>query len=96
MVAKVGAKINRAMAIEEMPEKNRSEFSKILSADQMIEGFIPVYAKYFTEEQIQALIDFYSSDVGKHQLAVAPKIMEETMKKSIDYLKESMSKGVNP
>ena len=76
------------------PEK-RKAFEEHLSADELVERFIPVYAKYFTEEELKALIRFYGSPAGIRNLEVSPKIMEESLKVSIEYFK-TVSDGVKP
>jgi hypothetical protein len=39
----------------------------------------PVYAKYYTREEIQALIAFYQSDVGRKSITVMPAIFQDSM-----------------
>lgn len=46
--------------------------------DLMIEASVPIYQKYYTEEQIDGLIDFFSSDLGKSLREKIPLIQQET------------------
>lgn len=43
--------------------------------------FGDIYASVFTEEEIQALIDFYKSPIGKKYLDKQPELMAATMQK---------------
>jgi len=40
---------------------------------------VPIYAKYYTREDIQALIAFYQSDVGRKAIATMPAVFQESM-----------------
>lgn len=43
------------------------------------EIYVPIYSKYFTIEEVQAIIDFYESPAGKKMLESTPAIMSESM-----------------
>jgi hypothetical protein len=38
---------------------------------------VPVYAKYFTHDEVRALLAFYASDIGKKTVAVMPMALQE-------------------
>jgi hypothetical protein len=40
---------------------------------------VSIYDKYYTMEDVQALIAFYSSDLGKKVITVTPSVMQEGM-----------------
>jgi len=44
------------------------ELKKIYTLDEYIKRIIPVIDKYFSIEDLQSLIEFYSSDIGKKML----------------------------
>ncbi|MDA3816402.1 MAG: DUF2059 domain-containing protein [Prolixibacteraceae bacterium] len=54
------------------------EFSKT-SLNELTEMFAPVYSKYMTLEDLQELIKFYETPVGKKFANSAPQIMQESM-----------------
>ena len=54
------------------------EFEKT-SMDQLIDMLIPIYEKYLTEDDLKAIIDFYTSDAGKKYAEKTPAIMQESM-----------------
>jgi len=60
---------------DELEKEFRAEFS----SGKVIEMVIPIYNRYFTEEEINALIAFYETPVGKKTISVMPQILSESM-----------------
>lgn len=56
-----------------------SDFQKEFTAGEMINRIIPVYEKYYTDDDIKQLIQFYQSPVGKKVIATMPGVMQESM-----------------
>ena len=50
-----------------------------MDMNKMIELIIPVYQKHLTEKDIQTIIKFYDTPVGKKFIKVTPAITQETM-----------------
>lgn len=50
-----------------------------MDMNKMIELIIPVYQKHLTEKDIQTIIKFYDTPVGKKFIKVTPTITQETM-----------------
>jgi hypothetical protein len=55
------------------------EFAKEIKAEDLIALIIPVYDKYYTEEDIDQLIVFYNSPIGKKVTETLPAISQESM-----------------
>lgn len=49
----------------------------LYSADDIINDVIPIYQRHFTQEDVNSLINFYSTPAGQHMLALQPVIMKE-------------------
>lgn len=60
-------------------QKFWDDFRKEISAEGMIELIIPIYDKYYTESDIDQLIVFYNSPVGKKMINTMPQVMQESM-----------------
>ena len=45
----------------------------------LINQFVKTYRKYFTQEEVNSLIAFYQTDVGKKAIRVLPQITQESM-----------------
>jgi uncharacterized protein len=46
--------------------------------NQLIELVIPIYDKYYTHDDIKALIAFYETPVAKKMVAILPKVVQES------------------
>ena len=42
-------------------------------------NIIPLYDKYFTLAEIQQLLDFYETDIGKKTIEVMPQLTQESI-----------------
>ncbi|MDB5202971.1 MAG: hypothetical protein JWQ27_2380 [Ferruginibacter sp.] len=62
-----------------VPEDYWVNFRKELNSDTIINLVTPVYAKYYTDAEIVALIAFYETPLGKKIIANTPLIMQESM-----------------
>ena len=59
--------------------------------DEVIDRMIPVYDKYFTDDELIAMIQFYESPAGSRLLETMPMIMKEALRVSTEYLKEKIT-----
>ena len=44
-----------------------------------IDLMVDLYARYFTEQEIRDLIDFYQTPTGQKSIAVMPALMQDSM-----------------
>ena len=65
--------------VPDAPEQFWQDFRAEVNADEMIEMVIPIYQKYLTEEDIQAINAFYNTPEGQKLIRVQPYIMQESM-----------------
>lgn len=56
-----------------------TECTAEISSDKMTDIYIPIYAKYYTESDLDELIKFYKSPIGQKTLTVMPALMKESM-----------------
>lgn len=65
----------------------REEISKRLDLAAITEQmFVPVYAKYFSEDDLRALITFYKSPTGQKMVALTPTLFRESMQQVAELL----------
>jgi len=58
----------------------KKKFSEALGGREgLLSRVVPIYAKYYTREDIQALIAFYQSDVGRKAIKTMPAVFQESM-----------------
>jgi len=55
------------------------EFQKSVDPQELVDLTVPIYDKYLTEEDIDGLIKFYNSPVGKKFVSVQGAIMQEAV-----------------
>ena len=49
------------------------------SLPQLVEAMVPVYASHFSQAELEQLVRFYESPLGKHLSEVQPLILQESM-----------------
>jgi len=67
-------------------------FRKEINANDIENLILPVYDKYYTETDIDQLITFYNSPIGKKMINTMPLVMQETMKAGQNWGKEISEK----
>lgn len=65
----------------DLPEEFWEEFKKEVNEDELTKMYIPIYDKYYSESDLDALIKFYKSPTGKKMVAVMPEVMNESMER---------------
>ena len=66
-------------AYPDVPEKFWDDFLAEIDADELIDLVIPIYEKYYTEEDVDGLIEFYKSSLGRKMVRMNPKISSDSM-----------------
>ncbi|WP_131669792.1 DUF2059 domain-containing protein [Psychrobacter pygoscelis] len=89
---------------DEMDDHQRQELSRIISKynkemfneafvnkieEQMIAAYIRSAKKHFTQEEVDAQIDFYSTDVGQSIVNKQPAMLQEYMKEAMPIAMEA-------
>jgi hypothetical protein len=64
------------------------EFRKELDPGQIFEIVVPAYDKFLTADEIQQLVQFYESPIGRKLLEAQPKIMAESMPRIMQWSRE--------
>ena len=62
-----------------IPNTFWAKFREKVNMDDLLFACVPVYAKYYTRDEIRQLITFYESPLGKRLVEVTPKLTQETM-----------------
>lgn len=65
-------------AMPQVPGEFWDRFMEKVDTNEMTEMVVPIYAKYFTHEDIKGLIEFSESPLGRKFTEVQPKIMQES------------------
>lgn len=55
------------------------DFKKEINPGDIENMILPIYDKYYTETDIDQLIAFYNSPIGKKMIATMPQVMQESV-----------------
>jgi uncharacterized protein len=61
----------------DFPPQMAEEFQRAFHADSLVSIIVPIYAKYFTDADIDGLIAFYGTETGKKLITVMPDMTRE-------------------
>lgn len=64
---------------EDRVNKMMDDFMRSFPRDEMLDAMTPVYQKYLTKNDVDALVAFYSGPTGKKMLKDMPAMMGEAM-----------------
>jgi TonB family protein len=64
---------------EKILDAYSEKLAAILSSDEFTDAVVQIYAKYFTDEDIKAVTEFYQTPAGAHLLEAMPKMAPELM-----------------
>lgn len=64
-----------------VPEENQEAFKKELnqSIDELYSKMAVIYMESFTEEELDEILEFYNTPVGKKMVATTPELMQKGM-----------------
>ncbi|QYA25988.1 DUF2059 domain-containing protein [Gramella sp. MT6] len=67
--------------VKMVPEENREAFKKDLaqSTEELYKKMATVYTESFTEEELDKILAFYDTPVGKKMVAVTPELTKKGM-----------------
>lgn len=61
------------------------DFKKEVTPEDLVNMVVPIYAKYFNDNDIQQLLVFYNSPVGKKLTGALPAITQESMQAGMQW-----------
>jgi hypothetical protein len=83
--ASLGAQVSATLmqqlrpAFPHVPEEIWNELGKGLDPEEMVELVIPIYDRHFSLEEVNGLLEFYASPLGKKLVGEMPAIAAESM-----------------
>lgn len=60
-------------------EVNKTIAESMVAKGGFVDQVVPVYHKYFSHEEIKAMVAFYQTPVGKKAIEVMPRMVQESM-----------------
>ncbi len=83
--AKVGVQVGQQIIASlrqsqpSVPEEFWEGMSKKFNADALVDLIVPIYAKYYTQEDVDGLIAFYQTPLGQKVVSTLPQISQESV-----------------
>ncbi|MBF0620115.1 MAG: DUF2059 domain-containing protein [Candidatus Omnitrophica bacterium] len=81
---------NFAMMAANLPPAEGEAFRNAFKVDNIVKELVPLYGKYFTEEDLKGLIRFYTSPAGRKLTGAIPSIMKDSVEISAKYFEANM------
>ncbi|MDF5724096.1 MAG: DUF2059 domain-containing protein [Rhizonema sp. PD37] len=63
----------------QVPQKFWDAFLGEFNADDIVKQLIPIYRKYYSDEDIKGLIAFYQTPLGKKTIMLLPQLSQESI-----------------
>lgn len=65
--------------VPQVPESFWTDLMKEVDPNELVDLIVPIYAKHFSEEEIQQALAFYRSPAGRKMIQKQPLVMQESM-----------------
>lgn len=87
-----------------IPEQDKKLFQKYATPESLMELFIPVYIEMYSDEELDAMIEFYSSPAGKSIISKSQDVINRLREINFDWQnvisekvrKEKAGENTNP
>lgn len=66
-------------SMPDVPDEFWTRVMAKVDANELTDMVVPIYAEYFTHEEIKQLLAFYDTPLGQKVIATLPAIMQESM-----------------
>ncbi len=76
--------------IAQAPNEDKAKLTEAFDVEDIVIELGPIYEQYFTESELQDLIDFYESPTGRKVLEVNPMILKDSMEISYKYFQDKL------
>lgn len=71
----------------------RERLPKVINFDKYVEeGIYPIYAKFFTEQELREMVAFYNSPTGRKTVTIMPQLYAESIKAAQEHLLPAVEK----
>ncbi len=74
--------------IQLVPTTEQEQIKNVLNSKEIIKRLVPVYDKYFSENELRELIAFYESPTGQKLLSTTSSLAKDVLQILMQYIKE--------
>lgn len=69
-----------------------AKLAALMAQQEFVDRISTIYAKYFSLDDLNAMIQFYQTSAGQHMLAAMPKVLAESQQAGADIAQENLSR----
>jgi len=80
--------VRRAPQLKSVQKKIHDYYNRYIGWDAIKDEMAKIYAKYYSAKELEELVKFYKTDLGKKTLATLPKISAEGRSLGINRMRE--------
>ncbi len=78
--------------IASAPPARKEEYKRLFDINKMLQVVIPIYGKYFSEDELKQMLDFYKSPAGRKLTRLTPILTNDIVNAVVSYFKKNMAK----
>jgi uncharacterized protein len=78
--------------LSQVPQEDRAKYEVLLQVEDLLKRIVPIYAKYYTEDELVQILSFYRSPAGTKYLQATPQIVNDSVKEALKYFNEKSGK----
>lgn len=74
--------------LEAVDANKRDAFREEFKLEGVLDSLVPVYSKYYTQDELSQIVAFYQSPVGKKVYSVTPNLVSDALETIVKYFRE--------
>ena len=71
--------------------QDAQKLKDLVNVNDILKQLVPVFDRYYSEEDLKDLIAFYESPLGQKVMRVTPLLMKDTLQATLDYFKNKVT-----
>ncbi|WP_341527570.1 DUF2059 domain-containing protein [Nostoc sp. UHCC 0302] len=79
----------------QVPQEFWDNLQSEIKPDEIFNQIIPIYSRYYTNEEIKELIAFYQTPLGKKTINILPQLSRESVEVGIRYGQEAGQRALS-
>lgn len=81
---------NKNEVLTKTPIEQYDAINELIDIDQLLGDIVPIYAKYYSSDELKQIISFYESPAGQKIIHSTPQVMQEVVQASVQYFQKRL------
>ena len=77
-----------------VPAKYWSTFASEIKTDDIFKEFIPLYSKYYTNQELKELVAFYETPLGQKTIQILPQLSQDSTELGIKFGRQAAERAL--